>query len=127
MKKETRNWIKIAGEDKDIAKMTWRTKRYVYSIMFWQQAVEKIIKAYIVEFMNQVPKKSHDIDQLLKQGEIKIDELKLKDAKEITRAFIRTRYEDLSRKYYSKKEKVEPLIKKAQTIYLWIEKKLIDH
>ena len=37
---------------------------------------------------------------------------------------MRTRYEDLSRKYYSDKAKVEPLIKQAKTIYLWIEKLL---
>ena len=37
---------------------------------------------------------------------------------------MRTRYEDLSRKYYSDKKKVEPLVKQAQEIYLWIEKLL---
>ncbi|KKP60152.1 MAG: hypothetical protein UR56_C0029G0011 [Candidatus Roizmanbacteria bacterium GW2011_GWC2_34_23] len=124
MKKETKEWLNIAEEDKEVAEMTWKTKRYVYAIMFWQQAVEKIIKAYTTEVVNILPKKTHDIDQLLQQAKLNINELDIKDTKELTRAFMRTRYEDLSRKYYSDKKKVEPLVKQAQEIYLWIEKLL---
>ena len=124
MKKETKEWLNIAKDDREIAEMTWKTKRYVYAIMFWQKAVEKIVKAYIVEVVSTLPKKTHDIDQLLQQAKLNINKLDLKDTKELTRAFMRTRYEDLSRKYYSDKAKVEPLIKQAQIIYLWIEKLL---
>ena len=60
MKKETKEWLNIAEEDKEVAEMTWKTKRYVYAIMFWQQAVEKIIKAYTTEVVNILPKKTHD-------------------------------------------------------------------
>jgi len=127
MKKETKEWLNIAKEDKEVAEMTWKTKRYVYAIMFWQQAVEKIIKAYIIEAINVLPRKTHDIDQLLQQAKLDVNILKIKDTKELTRAFMRTRYEDLSRKYYSDKKKVEPLIKQAQKIYLWIEEKLNNH
>ncbi|VVA44389.1 conserved hypothetical protein [Candidatus Roizmanbacteria bacterium] len=127
MKKETKEWLNIAKEDKEIAEMTWKTKRYVYAIMFWQQAVEKIIKAYIVEERNILPRKIHDLDQLLQQAKLNIKELDIKNTKELTKAFMRTRYEDLSRQYYSDKNKVEPLIKQAQKIYLWIEKLLKNH
>jgi len=41
MKKETKQWLKISSEDRDIAVEMWQTKRSVYSVMFWQQAVEK--------------------------------------------------------------------------------------
>jgi len=124
MKKETKQWLKISSEDKEVAVEMWKTKRYVYAIMFWQQAVEKIIKAYIIEMINILPRKTHDIDTLLQQAKLNINELEIKDTKELTRAFMRTRYEDLSRKYYSNKKKVKLLIKQAQIIYLWIEKQL---
>ena len=55
--------------------MTWKTKRYVYAIMFWQQAVEKIIKAYITEEMNILPRKTHDVDHLLQQAKLDIGAL----------------------------------------------------
>lgn len=127
MKKETREWLKIAKEDKEIAEMTLKTKRYIYAIMFWQQAVEKMLKAYIIERVNVLPKKTHDIDQLIRQAKLDISELNIANAKEITRAFMRTRYEDLSRQYYSDRKRVEPLIKQAQKIYLWIEELLKNH
>jgi len=127
MKKETREWLKIAKEDKEIAEMTLKTKRYIYAIMFWQQAVEKMLKAYIIEMVNVLPKKTHDIDQLIRQAKLDISELNIANAKEITRAFMRTRYEDLSRQYYSDRKRVEPLIKQAQKIYLWIEELLKNH
>jgi|SRR3990167_3317558 len=124
MKKETKEWLKISKEDKEVAEMTWETKRYVYSIMFWQQSVEKILKAYIIEVQSILPKKTHDIDLLLKQARLDSSEIGVVNAKEITRAFMRTRYEDLSRQYYSDRKKVEPLVTQAQNIYQWIHKKL---
>jgi len=124
MKKETKEWLKISKEDKEVAEMTWETKRYVYSIMFWQQSVEKILKAYIIEVQGILPKKTHDIDLLLKQARLDSSEIGVTNAKEITRAFMRTRYEDLSRQYYSNRKKVEPLVTQAQNIYQWIHKKL---
>ena len=124
MKNETKEWLKISQEDKEVAEMTWETKRYVYSIMFWQQSVEKILKAYIIEVQSILPKKTHDIDLLLKQARLDSSEIGVVNAKEITRAFMRTRYEDLSRQYYSDRKKVEPLVTQAQNIYQWIHKKL---
>ena len=81
--KETKEWLNIAKEDKEIAEMTWKTKRYVYAIMFWQQAVEKIIKAYIVEERNILPRKIHDLDQLLQQAKLNIKELDIKKYKRV--------------------------------------------
>lgn len=124
MKPETKTWIKIAKEDHEIAQEMWDAKRYIYAIMFYQQAVEKILKAYIVEVIDKLPKKTHDIDLLLKDAKLDIKELKIENMKDVSLAFIRTRYEDLSRQYYSKKTTVQPLITKAETIYLWIENKL---
>lgn len=75
-----------------------------------------------------MPKKTHDIDELLKQAKLHVsEELSYKDMKELTLAFTRTRYEDLSRQYYSKKSVVEPLVIQAETLYVWIEKQLRHH
>lgn len=127
MEKETKQWLKIALEDKNLAVEMWNSKRYVYAVMFWQQAVEKIIKAYIIEQKNIFPIKTHDIDQLLKQAKIDYKQHGLGKMQELSLAFTRTRYEDLSRQHYTKKTVVEPLIVKANALYLWIEKQLHQH
>jgi len=124
MKKETKQWLKISSEDRDIAVEMWQTKRSVYSVMFWQQAVEKILKAYIVEFIDVLPKKTHDIDTLLKQAKLDIKELPFSNVKELSLAFTRTRYEDLSRQHYTKRNIVEPLVVMAEKLYIWIENQL---
>lgn len=124
MKKETKLWLHIAADDRELAVEMWETKRNVYAIMFWQQAVEKILKAYIVEIIDVLPKKTHDIDTLLKQAKLDISELSYVNVKELSLAFTRTRYEDLSRQHYSKRNVVEPLITMAEKLYLWIEKQL---
>jgi len=124
MKIETKQWMQIAKEDKGIAVEMWNSKRNVYAIMFWQQAVEKIIKAYIVEKIDVLPKKSHDIEMLLKQAKLDISELEFSNIKELSLAFTRTRYEDLSRKHYTKRTVVKPLVVMAHKIYVWIEKQL---
>lgn len=52
MKKETKVWFDIAEEDfKDMIIMK-KARRYRGAVFFGQQAVEKIIKAYIVEYKN---------------------------------------------------------------------------
>ncbi len=124
MKKETKEWSQIAKDDREIAIEMWKTKRNVYAVMFWQQAVEKIIKAYIVESIDALPKKTHDLDVLLKQAKLDITKLPFSNVKELSLAFTRTRYEDLSRKHYMKRSVVEPLVMMAEKLYLWIEKQL---
>lgn len=124
MKKEAREWSQIAKDDRGIAIEMWKTKRNIYAVMFWQQAVEKIIKAYIVESVDILPKKTHDLEILLKQAKLDITELPFTNVKELSLAFTRTRYEDLSRKHYMKRSVVEPLVMMAEGLYLWIEKQL---
>ena len=124
MKIETKQWLRIAEDDKGIAIEMWKSKRNVYAVMFWQQAVEKMLKAYITEKVDILPKKTHDIDTLLKQAKLDISELKYINVKELSLAFTRTRYEDLSRQYYAKRSVVEPLATMAEKLYLWIEKQL---
>ncbi|MEK7110215.1 MAG: hypothetical protein AAB876_03260, partial [Patescibacteria group bacterium] len=67
---------------------------------------------------------THDIDRLFKQAKLNIKELHINNVKELSLAFTRTRYEDLSRQHYTKRNIVEPLIVMAEKLYIWIEKQL---
>lgn len=124
MKVETKQWLRIARDDKELAIELWKVKKNVYAIMFWQQAVEKVLKAYITEKVDVLPKKTHDINTLIKQAKLDTTEFSLVNIKELSLAFTRTRYEDLSRQYYAKRTVVIPLVTMAENLYLWIEKQL---
>lgn len=125
MKKETELWVNLAKEDFEDMNYMWKEKRYRGAVLFAQQAVEKIIKGYIVENKSKTPRKIHAIEELIKDTDLDIREIESPDVKELSKAYTRVRYTDLSMQYYPTRNAVEPLLKMARNIYLWVEKKLI--
>ena len=47
MKQETKLWMALAEDDFRNATLLWENHRYGATIFFCQQAVEKLLKAYI--------------------------------------------------------------------------------
>ena len=124
MKPETNVWLGLAEDDFQNAKLLWRNHRYGATVFFYQQAVEKILKAYIIESQNIIPQKTHRIELLVKEARLNRDEISPTSVEELSKAYIRVRYPDLSRQYYTKKENVKPLVVIAERVYLWTKKKL---
>lgn len=111
MKKEAKLWIDLAKEDFEDMNYMWKERRYRGAVLFAQQAVEKIIKGYIVENKGKTPRRIHAIEELLKDTDLNIIEIGSPDVKELSKAYTRVRYTDLSIQYYPTKEAVEPPIK----------------
>lgn len=124
MKKETRVWLDLAEEDYRDAELLWKNHRYGATVFFSQQAAEKILKALVVETQNKLPAKTHKIEMLVREAGLSLDEIENPDVSELSKAYIRVRYPDLNKKYYTKREKVEPLFKMAQGVYKWVKGKL---
>lgn len=123
MKDETKAWLDVAEEDAQNAKLLWEHHRYGLAVFSYQQAVEKILKAYIVEFRNKRPTKTHRIEDLITEAGLDLTEIDSPDIVELSRAYIRVRYPDLNKQYFRLKERVEPLIQMGKTVYLWVQKK----
>ena len=123
MKPETKLWISLADDDFKNASLLWENHRYGATIFFSQQAVEKILKAYVIEYHNQVPSKTHRIERLLEEAKLEFDFTPVVDIAELSKAYIRVRYPDLNTSYYRKREKVEPLFLVAKKVYLWVKNK----
>lgn len=124
MKPETEVWLTLAEDDYQDAKLLWRNHRYGATVFFYQQAVEKILKAYIIESQNVIPPKTHHIELLIKEARLNSDEIGSPSVEELSKSYIRVRYPDLSRQYYTTKDKVEPLVAMAEQVYVWIKNKL---
>lgn len=60
---------------------------------------------------------------LLKDTDLNLEEIKELDVNELTIAYTRVRYVDLSQQYYNTKEKSEKVLKIAEKIYQWIKSK----
>lgn len=122
MKSETKFWIDQAKEQYDDALYLYDGSRYSMAVYCCHQALEKILKAAIVEFAGKTPPKSHNLDALARETTLPFEEPWLTDLAEITRHFWRVRYPDFQQYVYTSKEKVEPTIQKTKELYLWISK-----
>lgn len=127
MKAETKIWLALAEEDFANAKLLWENRRYGATIFFSQQAVEKLLKSYIIEFRRKLPSKTHRIENLLKEAKLSPEGELEKNAPELSKAYIRVRYPDLNKQYFRSRQKVEPLYQIAKELYLWIKKEFKNH
>ncbi|HRN71111.1 MAG TPA: HEPN domain-containing protein [Candidatus Woesebacteria bacterium] len=98
--------------------------KYAYAVLFSQQMVEKILKAYIIEIKRKVPRKIHFLEELIKDAELDLTEIDNPDIKELSKAYAKVRYPDLSKKFFESRTETEILLVIAKTTYLWIETKL---
>lgn len=122
MKEETKPWLTQAQEHYDDMLYLYQGSRFSMSVYCAHQALEKIIKAAIVELAGKMPPKNHNLDALARLTTLSFSEEWLTDLAEITRHFWRVRYPDFQNYIYTSKEKVEPTINKTREIYLWIQK-----
>lgn len=120
------SWLAQAESDYKDAKLLWENLRYGASVLFYQQAIEKIIKGHIVKYKKVVPRKSHRIEILLDDAGLDASEIKIAEGikiEELSKAYIRVRYPDLNRQYYQRRERVEPLVKLSEILYIWVKNK----
>lgn len=89
MKKEIQEWINYAKTDLDTAQYLFDGKRYKEAALFCQQSVEKILKAMSLNNGKKL-RKIHDLVLLAKDAEIPSHFLN--DLKELTGAYIYSRY-----------------------------------
>jgi HEPN domain-containing protein len=120
MKKETEVWLTIAKEDyKNMCAMK-ESKSLRGAVLFAQQCVEKVIKAYIVEHTKESPKKIHHLEKLIQDANLDLKEINSPKIDELSKAYGWARYPDLSSSHFKTQEQVEPLLLIAETVYQWV-------
>ena len=126
MKPDAKIWYEQGEEHIKDAEYCLNGARYGLSLYCYHQALEKILKAAIVEFTNKIPPKSHQLDYLLKETKLTVDNIHwFEELAKITQHFWRVRYPDIRlTKAYSSKEKIEMIVKSFEEVYLWVKNKL---
>lgn len=124
MKEETKGWLLQAKEHFADAEYMYLGHRYSMCVYCYHQALEKILKAAIVERVGKLPSKIHNLDQLARESGLKFTDHDLEDLAEITRHFWRVRYPDFRKYAYTNKESVEPTTVISRKIYLWVSQQL---
>lgn len=98
MKQETKKWFEKAKDDLKKAKDNFGIGHYDLASFLCQQAVEKSLKAVLIERKNEFPK-IHDLVRLGKL--VELDERLLKNCEKLSPVYIGARYPDIEDKYSS--------------------------
>lgn len=123
MKKETKIWLELAKEDYDNMHYMQKGKKMRGAVLFAQQAVEKVIKAYIAEYTKKIPMRVHRIEKLIAEAGLDLKELGNPEVEELSKAYEWVRYTDLSHRHFRKDQDIRKLIVMAEEIYTWMLKK----
>lgn len=119
MKEESATWWKQSLEDLDSAKVNFENRKYYVAAFLSQQAIEKALKAILIENTDNFPR-IHNIVELSR---------KVAAPKEITEhcakvnpAYTATRYPDVAMDF--DKGEVEELIQSTVEVLAWAGKEL---
>jgi HEPN domain-containing protein len=127
MDKIVEHWVERSRYDLDTAKIMLDTGRYLYVAYMCQQAVEKILKAFIA----QLGKENFPIHNLNRLAEIatisnEITSEQFNFLAELTPYHIEARYGDYKESLSEiiNEKKAEKVYKKTQEIHQWIYQKI---
>ena len=111
MKPETEKWLKQAKKDMRAANNSLNSKDYEWACFQAHQAVEKSLKALIIE-KNSSLIKTHDLVLLAKKLDAP-EEIKIKCSK-INPSYVDTRYPDAPKAY--SEEEAKDIVKLAEEV-----------
>lgn len=130
MKPKTKTWHELAKNDLDFARSLLDDKeRLYYCVHFCHQAIEKILKAAVQEFTNEVPLRTHNLQKLLKQSELEFSKNQTEFLLRLNPHYISTKYpEDIDNLYQIYNQVfVKDIFRETKEIFKWIEQKLISN
>lgn len=118
MKEEIKKWLNLAKEDYDTAKFNFDGKKYRTAAFLCQQSAEKALKALMLKKAGRI-EKIHDLVKL--GNDAGLPSSLLNELKELTLAYVYSRYPDVS-EVNNLKGKVSHFLEVSKEVLKWIEK-----
>lgn len=122
MDKITKQWLDFAKEDLKDAEILFRAKSYRGSSWHCHQAIEKILKAIIIQKGKRL-RKIHDLIELLRDTKIKLPEDLMSFVEELDLFYLPPRYPDfyeqMKKKYRFKN--IQRVLKLTKALFLWLK------
>ena len=85
-------WIKLSEYDLETAQAMQRAGKYLYVLFCCQQAVEKRLKAVVINITEEFPPKTHDLIRLIELVKIGLTVKQQLFLRKLTAYYIQTRY-----------------------------------
>ncbi|MBU0488752.1 MAG: HEPN domain-containing protein [Bacteroidetes bacterium] len=116
-------WITTAEDDLETSTILIDRGKILQGLFFCHLCVEKAIKAHFVRCAKDFPPKSHNLSFLLDKTNLILDEAQLKVCDTLMYYQLEGRYPE----HYPKAPSLESAVevsKQAQSLFLWLKKKL---
>ena len=121
-------WIEMSDYDFDTAKAMFETKRYLYLAFMCHQTIEKILKAYWSNTLEEPPLKIHSLSRLAEKSGLDKDmsEEQTDFIDELEPLNIEARYPSYKERLIKSltDERCKDLIEKTDKLRIWIKSKL---
>ncbi len=126
--KITYYWIEMSDYDFDTAKAMLETKRYLYVAFMCHQTIEKILKAYWSNVLEEPPLKIHSLSRLAEKSGLDKDmsEEQTDFIDELEPLNIEARYPSYKERLMKSltPERCNELIEQTDKLRIWIKSKL---
>jgi len=120
MKEESKSWLNKAEDDLRKAKDNFGIGNYDLTAFLCQQSSEKALKSYLIEKKGIFPK-IHDL--VILGRKVEIPENLIDKIKELTLAYIYTRYPDIKEEP-NLKNKSEDFLKNSKEVLEWVKENI---
>mgnify|MGYP000076624254 CR=1 FL=1 len=124
MQPETQEWLAQAEYDMETARAMYLAGRYIYTLFMCHLALEKILKAYVVERTKETPPKTHNLITLLRIGNPRLSQEYKEFIASIAAMGVTTRYPgslDRALKRYTK-EVAREFLEKTQEVFTCLKR-----
>lgn len=124
-RKRIQYWHEAALRDRETAQSLKDLKRYDWSLFIYHLAIEKLLKALVVQ-AERTPPPIHQLNRLAELAGLKITPMYQEWLTEITDYNIEARYDDEKMSFYQKATGgyTRAWHQKCNEIFLWLEKQL---
>jgi HEPN domain-containing protein len=88
----SQQWAERAQYDLDTADPMFKAGRYLYVLFCCQQAIEKMLKAAIIQRTNEVPPRIHQLVRLVELARVAVEEKHIDFLRELSNYYLPSRY-----------------------------------
>lgn len=128
MSDKTTYWIEMSDYDFDTAKAMLETKRYLYVAFMCHQTIEKLLKAYWSNVLEEPPLKIHSLSRLAEKSGLDKDmsEEQTDFIDELEPLNIEARYPSYKERLMKSltSDRCKELIEKTDKLRIWIKSRL---
>ena len=122
-----KDWVESAFEDFSVAQINFNAEKYKHCVVNCHHALEKMVKAIYINYNGKLPRKSHNIVELLREvlGDIVYTQLVSEEKQDffadVTSFYPGINYPDSNRYNKIERELAEKVLLKTRSELEWLK------